>query len=76
VQFLFAMSLYRGSALVAEGAARIENLAALYAFAIRWSGRFLEHIVVELATSKRLEIADPSLAEATPVTARRSLCHQ
>jgi hypothetical protein len=71
VQYLFAMSLYRGSALVAEGAARIENLAALYALAIRWSGRFLEHTVVESATSERVEIADPYRAEATPVTARR-----
>jgi hypothetical protein len=41
VQFLLAISTYWVSALVAEGVARIEKLAALYALALRWDGRFL-----------------------------------
>lgn len=41
VQYLFAISVCRSSALVAEGAARIEKLAALCALALREGGRLL-----------------------------------
>ena len=55
VQHLFATSVCRGSALVAESAARFEKLAALYALALRWDGRFLNQFPIAQGMKKGIK---------------------